>query len=275
VHGCCTDENDVVRDWGNGTPGNTGMAKAIADNIHSPTNEAWEVVVWDWHEYTPKHNYLATALAAGIPATITLIIADADAAYENAKDQGDVLANAIKLHPYKYVHFIAHSAGAKLIQEAATAYMGDYSIRQQNPFIHLTFLDAYTPTESDSSGQGSYGYFPTASPHHYSEHYVDRGVASTDACLSSAFNFDITNWDGADKNPLDPHSGHTWPIRWYKQSVTGSGFHYGYPLSFESSGKDINTLINELSNYPPGKQCALSDIGASCIKALCPSPGSF
>ena len=123
VHGCCTDENDVVQVWGNGTSGIPGMAKAIAYDLQNRTSEAWEVVVWDWHEYTPKHDYRICPLC---------FKPDADAAYQAATSQGGILANAIKLHPiYKHVHFISHSAGAKLIHEAATAYISDYFIWQK------------------------------------------------------------------------------------------------------------------------------------------------
>jgi hypothetical protein len=240
--------------------------KDLADTIQgeitrSQTPEPWEVVVWDWHEYTPTHNYFEC------PECFVL---DADAAYQAAKQQGPVLANAIAIHSYKHVHFIGHSAGSKLIHDAATAYISDYFIRQENPFIHLTFFDAYTPNEWDNKGVGSYGSLPTDYPNHYSEHYVDRGLDFTDACLENAFNFDITSWT-PDKDDRPFEFGHQWPHRWYKKSVPYlfTGYKYGYPLSLEGSGKNINELVNELAQYTVGQQCSLSNIGTTCTPAPC------
>lgn len=136
------------------------------------------------------------------------------------------------------------------------------------PFVHLTFLDAYTP----SGEEAIYGLYSD-----YAEHYVDRSLgsvfASTDACLSNAFNFNISNWD-----PLSVGErgvgGHQWPRNWYKRSVTSTSpkFKYGFPLSLEGSGKGINKLLNELAKYPPGQQCELSTVfnnNPNCQRAAC------
>jgi hypothetical protein len=234
VHGCCTYD---VSEW-----------NALAEEIRTRINpEEWEVVVWDWHEYTPG------LLIPDVDADAVRLAFDA--AYQNAKDQGGVLANAIKIHHliYKHVHLIGHSAGAKLIHDAATAYISDYFVREQNPFIHLTFLDAYTPSDWDKD---SYGSLPidlagTDYPNHYSEHYVHRGLLDTDACLSHAFNFDLTGWD----HSLEEHGffGHHWPIHWYKRSVTTPGF--GFPLSLEGGNGQFGTVTGD---FPPGQQCSLS-----------------
>jgi hypothetical protein len=244
VHGCCTDANDVG-EWND-------LANEIRTSINS---EEWEVVVWDWHEYTPKIN----------PNPFMTV-------YYAARQQGPVLKNAIAIHSsiYRHVHFIGHSAGAKLIHDAARAYISDYFIRQENPFIHVTFLDAYTPNEWDSNGQDSYGSLPIDYPNYYSEHYVDRELIFTDECLSHAFNFDITGW-APDKDDRPGELGHQWPRRWYEKSVQFlfTGYKYGYPLSLESSTMDFDELVNELINYPAGQQCPLSDNGTICIPADC------
>jgi hypothetical protein len=227
VHGCCTYD---VSEW-----------NALADEIRTRINlEEWEVVVWDWHEYTPL---LGEISPEGFRHA-------ADAAYQNAKDQGVVLANAIKIHHliYKHVHLIGHSAGAKLIHDAATAYISDYFIREQNPFIHLTFLDAYTPNEWDNNGHGSYGSLPTDYPNHYSEHYVDKtpGWPFTDADLTYAFNFDITDCPSSNPGFEKRDFGHQWPRYWYQNSVTIPGFPYGYPLSREGGNNQIANLAGLL-----------------------------
>jgi hypothetical protein len=68
---------------------------------------------------------------------------------------------------YEYIHLIGHSAGAKLINKAAQQLAVDKNRQNaKKPFIHLTFLDAYTRDATDDRG---YGSLPN-----YSEHYVDR-----------------------------------------------------------------------------------------------------
>jgi hypothetical protein len=84
-------------------------------------------------------------------------------AYDHAVKQGHDLATAIlnvKNH-YLHVHLIAHSAGAHLIDTAKT----DLLAESNEPFIHLTFLDAFTPQDDELTYGGSADY---------AEHYVDR-----------------------------------------------------------------------------------------------------
>jgi len=234
VHGCCTDKASVSK-WDE-------MAGEIARNIKGKTPEKWEIVVWDWSEDTTEP----------YPGP----------AYNKAELQAANLATAISPYPYTYVHMIGHSAGARLIDMAAknlAALYNNVPSIKNKPFIHLTFLDAYTPNNDD------YGYFENY-PEHYAEHYVDRTfsqfpdwIVMTNTILPHAFNFDITDWTpNKDDRPLE--FGHQWPHRWYKKSVTSSEFKYGYPLSLEGSGKNINELVNELSKYPPGGCIKLKSI---------------
>ena len=150
---------------------------------------------------------------------------------------------------------IAHSAGAKLIDEAALQIALNNT---DQPFLHITFLDAYTRDDNDKI---NYGGLPVGYPH-YVEHYVDRSLGSvlapTDACLSNAFNFDISNWDRLSVGERGL-GGHQWPRNWYKRSVTSTSpqFKYGYPLSLEGSGKNMEELVNELAQHPTGQRCGL------------------
>ena len=75
VHGCCNDAGDVKKDWG----WDNGSLGALIKNKIDPN--AWEVVVWDWHEKTPKLS----------PQHLNPF----DEAYQAAKIQGGILANAI------------------------------------------------------------------------------------------------------------------------------------------------------------------------------------
>jgi hypothetical protein len=250
VHGCCTDATAVSNEW-------DSLRNQIINTITQRHPGNWEVVVWDWHEYTPPP----------LPGQVDPDTwrQGADVAYQNAKHQGAVLADTIKLYPYNHVHFIGHSAGAKLIHEAATAYISDYLIRQNTPFLHLTFLDAYTPALG--SDKDAYGSLPIDYPNHYSEHYVDRfGLPFTDACLSHAFNFEITNWPSDCSSELDPFCRHQWPSHWYKDSVAQSGFKYGFPLSFES-GYDRDKVANEFPPGQQGQQCShfLENTSSECL----------
>jgi hypothetical protein len=197
VHGCCTDANDIRNEW-------YPFGRLIAERIVRKPD--WEIVVWDWHERTSKHNYLLE---------LHKLRDDANEAYDAAggddtnQGEGIKLANAIiaaeaeKEHPYEYIHLIAHSAGADLIDQAATKL--EEVKRQQNmekPFIHLTFLDAYAPSDHPKDRDRSlpkdrYGSLPNDYLKHYSEHYVDKGlplIEETDDDLPHAFNFDVTDW---------------------------------------------------------------------------------
>jgi hypothetical protein len=247
VHGCCSDAHDVY-----------SLKKKFSDAIgrafsQNPPPEQWEIVIWDWHEHTPKGLLPAAADEAY----------DAAAGDDSRKGEGNKLANAINQYSiYKHIHLIAHSAGSKLINEAAQTLSELKNQKNvEKPFIHLTFLDAYTPNDEATKGDNSYGYLPDY-PNHYAEHYVDRSLPFTDAILENAFNFDITGWIGADKG--DPRFlGHWWPVYWYIQSITASEFNYGFPLSLEGGNDQLNGLDQI---YPPGKQCSLHDMGTSCLQ---------
>lgn len=255
VHGCCTDEHGV-KEW-------VALQKIVEDTVGA----GWEVVVWNWHEYTPE-----SLDASPTPGELWRL--GLYAAYDNAKHQGSMLARAIAIHPiYQHVHLIGHSAGAKLIHEAARAYIGDYFVREKLPFIHLTFLDAYTPNEWDHVGKDSYGSLPTDYPHAYSEHYVDRTQSIiapwTNTCLSEAFNFDLTGWKSEDPVENTKEWGHQWPRYWYRDSVISINepptFNDGFPLSLE--GREF--LESQQHVYRPGTQCPLKDITTGCPATPC------
>jgi hypothetical protein len=172
VHGCCTDENDVKNIW-------DSFGRLIAGNIQAPG--PWEIVVWDWSDDTPKHDYIGIARSLallgltdlGLELAAASFIVDALTAYNNAADQQstrlkDAIAAAINqssVGSYEYIHFIAHSAGAKLIHEASKKLTEDETLTKK-PFIHLTFLDAYRPFFDDYGNLEDY-------PEYFAEHYVD------------------------------------------------------------------------------------------------------
>jgi hypothetical protein len=209
---------------------------------------------------TPTHNYILCPQC---------FLEDASDAYNNAVMQGQNLANTIANYRYKYVHLLGHSAGANLIDVAAKELVRIYIQRNENPFIHLTFFDAFTLSDFDKD---SYGFLPNNYQSYYSEHYVHRGLAfmdtSTDECLSNAFNFNITDW--AHSSEEGGFAGHSWPHNWYERSVTFTSNTNtpppGFNLSFEG-GNDQFDKIDEL--YRPGEQCPLMDEGTRCQPAAC------
>jgi hypothetical protein len=225
VHGCCTDESGL-NEW-------EGFRSSIKTSIEQhQLPGAWEIVVWDWTDVTKSK-------IPGIPGS-------PGDAYRGAPEHGKKLGKEIVNPPakpgwqYNYVHFIAHSAGSRLIHEAAK-YITTEDDRP--PFIHSTFLDAYTP----NGDQNSY-----ACHSNYAEHYVDRGLPLTRADLWGAYNFDITDLPKAPLTipstpflsgygwPNDLHlQYHFWPVDWYQQSIDNSGIHsFGFPLSFEYNGNE-------------------------------------
>ncbi len=241
VHGCCTDN---LSDW-----------NALADEIEKIINpREWEVVVWDWRKDEKTGN----------DQTPVPPIWDydnfkdyADIAYTYADIEAQELADAIGKHPrYEYIHLVAHSTGAKLIDKAAKWLALDKERKnKERPFIHLTFLDAYTPDE-DRSDYGNLANYP-----HYAEHYVHRGLRYTDTCLSYAFNVDlgyvIVRGGGG-------FGGHQTPRKWYKESITNQYLKHGYSLSLEGGNNEYKELIRR---YPEHKQCRL--FGIQCIPSDC------
>lgn len=228
VHGCCTDARDVY-EWNN-------LADTIAGEIIK-RRTPWEIVVWDWSDETSDKSPAGPLIA-----------------YGSAELEAARLVGAIPNHPYEYVHFIGHSAGARLIDLAAqnlAALHNNVPSGPGRPFIHLTFLDAFTPNASDVETYGSLNNYPE----HYSEHYVDRtesirGIL-TNTLLPQAHNFDITGWPS--DNPVWERrdDGHHWPRYWYQKSATTPGFAYGYPLS-RGGG---NELFNNLTTQFPAGGC--------------------
>lgn len=248
VHGCCTDANGVS-DWH--TLRNT-IINSLKQRYGKKRDwkKDWEIVVWDWHP-----DSLSPVAPGLVPGP----------AYQNAPDQGDRLGKEIAKHPYKYVHLIGHSAGARLIDVAARK-LAIAKVEKHKPeewfFIHITFLDAYTPTPVDTETYGNLAEYPT----YYSEHYVDKtfgGLVFTDANLDHAFNFDLTNWEDNKVSPLH-ELGHHWPRYWYTRSVefpSKTGV-LGFQLSLEGGNEKFCVLSEQL---PPGDSCQLTNLASATL----------
>jgi hypothetical protein len=189
VHGCCTTHDDV-------SEYDQLADKMVGEIIKKNSPNAWEIVVWDWTKDTPKNGGIWS-------------LADAHTAYNNARPQGrDLLEPPISKYLYKYIHMIGHSAGARLIHEAASVLT---KTQTNKPFIHLTFLDAFRPFFDEYGNLENYS-------ERFSEHYVDVGLPQTDDYLPHAFSFDITDWHPVSHQDPDEKrdNGHQWPRAWYE-----------------------------------------------------------
>ena len=110
---------------------------------------------------------------------------------------------------WKHIHLIGHSAGAWVIESAGRKLLE----KMPDCTIHLTFLDAYVPSEwqADQLGQAAGG------GKGWAEHYYTRDITLkvTEHNLANAHNADLTAVD-----PLIAE--HKFPYRWYLATITGA-----------------------------------------------------
>jgi hypothetical protein len=230
-----------------------GFAKALGRNVADP--EPWEIVVLDWTQDTSDTHPIMGPLAA----------------YPAATCRGARLANSIFSHPYRHIHFIAHSTGAKLANVAAKRILALYDHVQikTKPFIHLTFLDAFTLSPADVSEYGNMG----SDQKHFSEHYFSPGLPFTDTELPNAYNFnlELDSWqqprDSTEERQRTEQLAHMWPIYWYKNSAQDRGV--GYALSREGGNANVEHLREV---YPPGTSCQFQRSCASLGERLSSHP---
>lgn len=218
-------------------------------------SQGWDIWALDWSNK-------AGGASAPVPGR----------AFSNAASVGEMVAFALKAKSYFQIHFIAHSAGAKLI-DSATVRLKEW---RPSVEIHDTFLDAYEPS-SDASYYGAKA--------DWTDNYVDTrslvehhfGFDGTKLFLQNGYNIDVT--PAADKDPcasapgLDATCRHSRPYRFYGRSVDSSFVGdsgdassdpisstdgQGYILSTEN-GKSLSFLH---SAYKNGDRCAM--IGSSC-----------
>jgi probable HAF family extracellular repeat protein len=187
------------------------------------------------------------------------------ALYE-AGQQGHKLAKSlIAQGNWTHIHFIAHSAGAGLIQAATD----DIKTSLPNTVIHCTFLDAYDGV----LGEQAYLYGSNAN---WADSYFIRDLFQQDrwtgCLLPHAYNVDVTALDPNADSKLPWYYGsfapifqalsdHGWPPSFYSNSILGAintntfmsipyGTNYngfGFPLSEEGGHWNY-----ALDNYPPG-----------------------
>jgi len=111
------------------------MKDSIENILPSPS---WGVCAYDW---TQDANTLSP-----------------QDAFNNAKEDGIKVGKVLAQQDFASIHFIAHSAGSNLIQNAADWIESSTPIVSR-PKIQLTFLDAYDP----KGNMSSYGENPEGS----------------------------------------------------------------------------------------------------------------
>ena len=169
------------------------MAEAIA--IRTDPNE-WVCGSYDWR---------------GGSIVITSI-----QAAEYARDiAGPRLARAILAlgTEFKHIHLIGHSAGTWTIHSAAK----HLAYARRDVQLHLTFLDAYIPSQWDEDVLGRVFLDPKRQKTQcWAEHYYTKDITFvvTEHDLKYAHNVDISAVD-----PLV--SEHEFPYRWYTATITG------------------------------------------------------
>ncbi|MFZ9024199.1 MAG: hypothetical protein ACO3BO_05575, partial [Anaerohalosphaeraceae bacterium] len=114
---------------------------------------------------------------------------------------------------FKHIHLIGHSAGTWAIDSAAKR------IADARPDVqlHLTFLDAYVPSQWDEDVLGRVFDGPKQQKSQvWAEHYYTKDITFvvTEHDLKYAHNVDISAID-----PLI--SEHEFPYRWYTATITG------------------------------------------------------
>lgn len=213
------------------------MCKAIESRVTGD----WQVMPYFWTDQAwastklSKVSYLWNLEASVMPS---------------AKSLGIQLGTQLAAQAWEHIHFIGHSAGAKLIQTAAD------TIRSLAPATetHTTFLDPYL--DLDYNGHSWYGANADWADCYYALDTETRNF--TDGPLAGAYNVDVT-WVDPDKtlNPIacasitaestppvldmicshQAVSSHEWPHQFYLKSIQRSldtcASSYGFSLSKE------------------------------------------
>jgi hypothetical protein len=191
-------------------------------------------------------------------------------ALNNAKKEGQHLGSSIVAQGWTHVHFIAHSAGAALIQTATDVIKNPSA--SPGTEVHETFLDPFVGF--DYAGVFTYGRGAN-----WADQYFTRDKTTeigglftigqyTESPVFHAYNVDVT--------PLDPNKGnyikfgssdsgaqiietchqtettHEWPIYFYTNTIVGNVDQYYAGFGFPLCEEENSSLSSLASQYPPG-----------------------
>jgi len=256
-------------------PGNlttTNMKAHIEQALaQSGLSSDWDVIVYDW-----------STDAANTSGTI----APSESCKSKAGLQGQYLANQLKANGYgvdsgSQVHFVAHSLGSKVIDEA-TRILSTYKDKQQfEGAIQETFLDAYTP----SDWRFKFGEKATYAEHYFynKDTFADSYYGHTADTLTHAYNEDISSmidYVGSESQ------NHKWPVRFYDNTISSQtpigGFQYSKESGFystwthpEQNGQQtttVKTSINPQESFFGGSETGNYTISPEHITGSTGSP---
>lgn len=170
-------------------------------------------------------------------------------ALDTGEQEGHKLGTEITSNNWSHIHFVAHSAGSALIQQATRVV----KTLAPKTTIHETFLDAYVG--GIYGGKSKYGAGADWAEHYFSQ---DPETILTDKLLKNAHNVEVTWLDSAREkvtvavssdafinNGLTCYqtvSSHGWPHDFYIKTMTRSpgfdGEGFGFQLSKEGGNWD-------------------------------------
>jgi hypothetical protein len=210
----------------------TGLVDALKARV--PAN--WAVLPYDWEEEADTG------------------VLHPDLAREHARSLGRSLGIKLSARNYGHVHFIAHSAGSALIDNAARWLKGLHPATT----VHCPFLDPYTG--SGLWGRSYYGEAADWSDNYFVHDWLtDTRYSrdSTEGPLVHAFNVDVVGtlssrgevpgiWSGtpyaSTAISLPPSAAHDSPCWFYLSTVNGTADlcvrDYGYGFSKEAGSGD-------------------------------------
>jgi hypothetical protein len=185
-------------------------------------------------------------------------------AAEYARDiAGPRLAKALLElgNEFTHIHLIGHSAGTWTIHSVAKRI----AAARPDVQLHLTFLDAYVPSQWDENVLGHVFIDPKRQKNQvWAEHYYTKDITFvvTEHDLKYAHNVDISGID-----PL--MSEHKFPYRWYTATITGTftrwdekkekvytrsgDIDYGFVRSLEAGDKNWGQTRRLKTNNPAVK----------------------
>lgn len=203
-------------------------------------------------------------------------------AWANATSVGDTLATTLQPCAYQHIHFIAHSAGSRLIDTTARwlkLAMGKAIT------IHETFLDAYDPSArsyAEVTGVDVLGPCPSQGYCEFNKDFSTYGELSdwadnyvdtrqlvlaasepldyTKLHMQGAYNVDVTPQEGDDCGVVDPYCVHKWPYRYYQSTIGAPTSSLGFPLSREA-GQPLWAQGSMQDQYPRGAGIHISTPG--------------
>lgn len=194
----------------------TNMTTAIAGRVSGD----WQVVALDW---SPDAYTVGTDWVPDVDSVESSQWLPADKAYDRAKNIGSRLGKKLAAQNWQHIHFIAHSAGAALIQQATDVIKSTSSGIE----IHETFLDPYPRT--DKKGLTWFGSNADWADCYWTANDMNTGKF-TDGPLTHAHNVEVSWLDPA-KNIIS-HSRYNYPQLDYVTRVQIAHSTHGYPHDF-------------------------------------------